>query len=294
MTHQYYAWVGQEQCIGLGISPVPIIGAREVTMRADDVRSNEPIRYGAYLCLHVPAGALDAVAGADVPALAEHLELRSEFELEPGDGDPPRAIAYLRRTGATPGDVADDGLLHAGAVVHVAAETSAPVAELCAGLACLLGPEIDLQILSGVVRPTLYTGNLMHNLAYAHRVLQQPGKVMPNAFLLPTKKSAEWWAKDWMERHTYFLPRYENGEMVAEGHALAAREGVPAMLRRTYESEGDYDFVTYFECADAGVPTFHAVCDALRDVARNPEWAFVREGPTWQGRRVATLEELFA
>ena len=42
------------------------------------------------------------------------------------------------------------------------------------------------------------------------------------------------------------------------------------------------------------MPTFHAVCDALRDVARNPEWAFVREGPTWQGRRVAGVDELFA
>jgi len=32
----------------------------------------------------------------------------------------------------------------------------------------------------------------------------------------------------------------------------------------------------------------------LRDVARNPEWRFVREGPTWQGRRVATWAELVA
>ena len=63
-------------------------------------------------------------------------------------------------------------------------------------------------------------------------------------------------------------------------------------MRRTYKNptepapEGAYDFVTYFECADADVPTFHAVCAALRDVARNPEWRFVREGPTWHGRRV--------
>jgi len=42
------------------------------------------------------------------------------------------------------------------------------------------------------------------------------------------------------------------------------------------------------------VPTFHRVCAALRDVARNPEWKFVREGPTWHGRRVATWAELFA
>jgi hypothetical protein len=51
--------------------------------------------------------------------------------------------------------------------------------------------------------------------------------------------------------------------------------------------------VTYFECADADVPTFHAVCAALRDVRKNPEWAFVREGPTWHGRRVPTWPDLF-
>jgi hypothetical protein len=71
-------------------------------------------------------------------------------------------------------------------------------------------------------------------------------------------------------------------------------------MRRTYKHptppapDTAYDFVTYFECADADVKTFHEVCAALRDVRRNPEWAFVREGPTWHGRRVATWAELFA
>jgi len=32
---------------------------------------------------------------------------------------------------------------------------------------------------------------------------------------------------------------------------------------------------------------------SFRDRARNPEWAFVREGPLWHGRRVATWEELW-
>jgi hypothetical protein len=35
------------------------------------------------------------------------------------------------------------------------------------------------------------------------------------------------------------------------------------------------------------------VCASLRNVATNPEWKFVREGPMWQGRRVATWPELF-
>jgi hypothetical protein len=124
---------------------------------------------------------------------------------------------------------------------------------------------------------------------------------MPNAFFVPMSKTAEWWAKSWLERHTYFLPRYdESGRMLSEGHTLASQAGIACLMRRTYKSEaypappGSYDFLTYFECADADVPTFQRVCAALRDVARNPEWRFVREGPTWQGRRVATWAELFA
>jgi len=41
------------------------------------------------------------------------------------------------------------------------------------------------------------------------------------------------------------------------------------------------------------VPVFHQVCAALRNITRNPEWRFVREGPTWHGRRVPAWERLF-
>ncbi len=268
-------------------------------MRANDVRSTDILRHGAYVCLLVPEEARRAVAGAGVPALAERLGLTNEFE--PGDGHPPEAIAFLRRVGATPGPRANDELLRADAVIHVASPTAAPVAEFCAEVTRLLGPAVKPLVLGGVVRPMIYTGNAMHNFAYAHRVVQQSGTVMPNAFLVPMSKTTAWWAKDWMERHTYFLPRYDDeGRMISEGHALAAAAGVPCLLRRTYKHatepapEGAYDFLTYFECADADVSTFHAVCAALRDVTRNPEWKFVREGPTWHGHRVATWPELFA
>jgi hypothetical protein len=88
--------------------------------------------------------------------------------------------------------------------------------------------------------------------------------------------------------------------MTSEGHALASAAGIPCLLRRTYKSptepapDGAYDFITYFECGDADVTTFHHVCASLRDVARNPEWTFVREGPTWHGRRVAAWPDVFA
>jgi hypothetical protein len=268
-------------------------------MRANDVRSTEILRHGAYVCLTVPPDTRSTIARAAVPALAERLGFQNEFA--PADGHPPHAIAFLRRVGATAADIADEALLRADAVMHVAAPTAAPIAEFCGELARLLGPAVKPYVVGGVMRPLVYTGNAMHNFAYAHRVLQQPGPVMPNAFLVPMSKTADWWRKDWMERHTYFLPRYDDhGRMVSEGHARATEAGIACLMRRTYRHEtepappGTYDFVTYFECADADVPTFHAVCAALRDVARNPEWRFVREGPTWHGRRVATWADIFA
>ena len=53
-----------------------------------------------------------------------------------------------------------------------------------------------------------------------------------------------------------------------------------------YQQPGRYDFVTYFECEDAHVPTFDQVRKGLRDTTKNPEWRYVVEGPMWQGRRV--------
>lgn len=70
-------------------------------------------------------------------------------------------------------------------------------------------------------------------------------------------------------------------------------------MRRTYKSEtqpapeGVYGFLNHFECADGDVATFDAILAALRDVDRNPEWSFVREGPTRRGRRVAAWTDLF-
>lgn len=266
-------------------------------MRASDIRSFDPIRYGAYICLSVPAASRVAAAAAGVPALAERLGLRNEYGSD--GGDPPRSIAYLRRVSAVPGQIGDASLLGAEAIVHVAAPAPEPIKEFRAGLARMLGPAVTPRVLAGVVRPLSYTGQAMFNFSYGERVLQQPAAVMPNAFLVPMSKTPDWWRKDWMERHTYFLPRYDDaGRMRNEGHTLAAAPGISCLLRRTYKSpaepaDGDFDFISYFECADADVPVFHDVCDALRDVTRNPEWTFVREGPTWHGRRTATWPDLF-
>jgi hypothetical protein len=262
------------------------------------VVSGEILRHGAYVCMQFSTADLPAISAAGIGPIVAALGFENEFEAAAPASS--RSIAFLRRQGATPGAIADDGLLRAGAVLHVAAPTAQPVRDFCAETTRLLGRLAVLRVLDGIVRPKLYTGAAMNDFAYAHAVTQQPGPVMPNAFLLPLSKTVGWWKKDWMERHTYFLPRYDDhGRMRAEGHALAAAAGIPCLLRRTYKSqvepapEGAYDFVTYFECADADIATFHRVCSNLRDVSKNPEWAFVREGPLWHGRRVATWQDMF-
>jgi hypothetical protein len=269
-------------------------------MLDNSVLPREILRHGAYVCLRLADGAdRRAVVAAAIPALAEKLGLVNEFD--PPSGPPAQSIAFLRRQDATGGAITDDGVALADAVVHVAAPTAQLVSDFCGEATRRLGSTTHVRVLGGVVRPRTYTGAAMNNFAYAHQVVQQPGRIMPNAYLLPMSKTAAWWSKDWMERHTYFLPRYDDeGRMKAEGHALASAAGISCLLRRTYKAttepapEGAYDFVTYFECADADAPTFHQVCAALRDVARNPEWKFVREGPTWHGRRVAAWADLFA
>src|SRR5712692_6172018 len=140
-------------------------------MLDNSVLAGEIIRHRAYVCLR-PANGGDAraLAGVPIPALAEKLGLENEFA-RPAASE---SIAYLRRIGATPADIADDGLLHADAIVHVASPTAEPVRDFCAEAARLLGPVVSIRVLGGVVRPKVYTGAAMNNFAYAHAVIQQP------------------------------------------------------------------------------------------------------------------------
>src|SRR5215471_17939080 len=124
-------------------------------MRASDTLSSDPVRYGAYICLNIPPASQAAAASADVSALAERLGLRNEYDS--AGADPAQSVAYLRRVSAVAGQVTDDGLLGAEAIVHVAAMAPEPVTEFRAGLARLLGPAVTPRVLGGVVRPLKYT-----------------------------------------------------------------------------------------------------------------------------------------
>jgi hypothetical protein len=262
--------------------------------------SNEVLGHGAYLCVRgVDSGALRAAGSDALPALVARLDLRPEFKAEPTASG--GTIAFLRRHAATAGVIVDEDVLEAQIVVHVSSDRPDVVDAFCSEAARFLSTAGRVRLLRGSVRARSYTGAAMNRWAYERAAVQKPGVETPNAFLLPLRKLASWWDKDWMERHTYFLPTYDGqGRMTSQGHALAAEEGIACLLRRTYRAAqepaeaGEYDFVTYFECADRDVPVFHRVCGALRDTARNPEWRFVQEGPTWHGRRVESWSGLFA
>jgi hypothetical protein len=150
-----------------------------------------------------------------------------------------------------------------------------------------------LETLTGVQRPRSYTSHAMTQFAYTSALAPQPGAACPMGVVTPQNKTAAWWAMDWMHRESFFLPRYDAQErLVAKGHALAAAGGIPYIVRRNvhaperYGDEGSYDFVPYFEFAEEHAPIFRSVMAALRDTTQNPEWAYVREGPEWWGRRV--------
>jgi hypothetical protein len=145
--------------------------------------------------------------------------------------------------------------------------------------------------LDGAVRNPQYTSAEMHAYAYKHAVVRQSGRLQPNVIILPMNKTAEWWLKHPLERHSYFYPS-SNGSGPVKGHARAAHEGISTIYRRLYYNPDgvnradEFDFITYFECTDEHVATFDRVRQALRDPSQNPEWSYVVEGPEWRGRRV--------
>lgn len=268
------------------------------SMRADDARSEEIFGYGAYVCIAVPPRERAALLKLPVGTIAARFGLVNEFEA--GAAASPKRVAFLRRTDVTSRDISDERLLNADVLVHIGSDCFSIIEEFFGELGRVVGLNVIPTIVHGVAKSRMYTSNLIHDFSFAHQVLQQPGTIMPNAILVPMSKTKEWWEKDWMERHTYFLPRYDHaGRMMSEGHVLASASGVECLVRKTFKyptcpaPAGEYDFISYFECTDEDLPTFQKVCDALRDVTRNPEWAFVREGPTWHGKRVAGWPELF-
>ncbi|HVR39916.1 MAG TPA: hypothetical protein VMU84_12540, partial [Thermoanaerobaculia bacterium] len=87
----------------------------------NDVLPTEILRHGAYLCVQP--------SDEHLLTLLARLEFTNEFDAT--SGHPADAYALLRRVDATPRDLADDALMQADAIVHVASPDASRVAQFC-------------------------------------------------------------------------------------------------------------------------------------------------------------------
>lgn len=211
------------------------------------------------------------------------------------DAQPFETIQYMVRTGewTMPAGGSERVLSGARYVAQVSSKYRPRLQEVEDELRRRLGDTAEIVAVDGAVRAPRYSSAEMQQHVSRAVPPRRSGRVAGHAFIVPIRKSRAWWAMPALERQTYFYPHVSRASgCPVKGHALAADEGIPHLHRRIfynpdgYERPGEYDFVTYFECEDAGVPVFDRICDAVRDPAQNPEWAFVEEGPLWKGTRV--------
>jgi hypothetical protein len=206
------------------------------------------------------------------------------------DPQPQETIQFLSSDASQPGR---EGIGAARFVAHVSANYRPRLEEVAGELKRRLSGSADVITLDGAERVPRYSSAEMQKFAYKPALSRQSGRVARNAVILPMSKTAEWWEKSALERHSYFYPHHEDtsGSPV-KGHARAAEAGITTVFRRLYHNPDGYlrpnefDFVTYFECTDDNLTVFDEMCRGLRDQRQNPEWKYVLEGPEWRGKRV--------
>jgi chlorite dismutase len=266
--------------------------------------ATQVIGHGRFLFVRLPPGAADGELATALDTLGMDMENMHDV-----DGHPAAAafqqgrFQLLRAEPALSAerDIPHPALLAATFLIRLEAASPDPLVHYEARLRTLIEQRAGtVETLVGVQRPRSYTSHAMTQYAYTRALSPRPGTQLPLGVVTPMNKTAAWWAMDWMRRESFFLPHYnEHGNITTKGHALVAEAGIPCITRRTvhhpegYGGADGYDFVAYFEFADAHAPTFRAVMAGLRDTAQNPEWAYVREGPEWWGRRVRHAHDLW-
>jgi hypothetical protein len=209
---------------------------------------------------------------------------------------PFETIQFFVREGEAPdgaGDSVGSCINKARHLVQVSSKYRPRLQEIEDELRRRVGDSAEVIALEGAARNPRYSSPEMVHYASKGAPPRRSGRASRNAIIIPIRKTPEWWQKSALERHAYFYPHVDQarGHQV-NGHALAAARGIPSLFRRVYhnpdgyERPNEFDFVTYFECDDEGLPLFDQVLDSLRDVLQNPEWRYVQEGPIWRGRRV--------
>jgi len=260
--------------------------------------------HGFFLFVHLPRARADRKLIDALEAIGAPLENVHDVDGYPTEHASRRGrLQYLRaETPVTEWDLPDTGMTGANILVRLEGRTRDPLVAYEREVRALVerrGGSVHAR--AGINKERTYTSYAMTQFAYAPALPPRPGAACPLGVVTPQNKTPEWWAMDWMRRESFFLPRYDDrGKIIAQGHALASAAGIPCITRRlVHHPDGyglgtGYDFIGYFEFAEADASVFREVMAGLRNRAQNPEWSYVREGPEWWGRRVATAEELWA
>lgn len=267
--------------------------------------TTQVLGHGRLLFVHLAASAVDARLIRDLEALSARCDNMHVVDGYPGEEALQRGRAQLLRAERALGaecDVQDRGISGADVLIRLEGRALEPLIAYERDLRTLIeGRGGAVHTRAGVQKERSYTSYAMTRFAYANAYGPKPGAVCPFGVVTPQTKTPEWWGMDWMRRESFFLPRYDDqGRMVAKGHALASAGGIPCITRRLlhnvdgYGTGTGYDFIGYFEFAEADAPTFREVMAGLRDRTENPEWVYVREGPEWWGRRVGHASELWS
>jgi hypothetical protein len=271
---------------------------------ADLKMTTQIVGHGRFLFITLSHDRADAGLVTAIDGLGADLENMYEVEGNPTEASFRRGRFQLLRAEPSNNqerDLPHPGLSGASVLIRLEAAVVEPLLAYEQKLRALIEPRGgSVETLAGVQRPRSYTSYAMTQFAYAPALPPGAGTRLPLGVVTPQNKTDAWWDMDWMRRESFFLPRYDDqGKVHAKGHALAAEAGIPCINRRLYHApdgyggRGNYDFVGYFEFAEADAPVFQAVMAGLRDVAQNPEWAYVREGPEWWGHRVRGAAELW-
>ena len=204
-------------------------------------------------------------------------------------------IQFYVRDGDAPDAETSPGpcLQKARHMVQVTSKYRPRLQEIDEELRRRIGDAAEILSLDGAFRNPRYSSPEMQNYSTKGAPPRRSGRLSKNAIVVPIRKTAEWWQKSTLERHSYFYPHVDHASATpVKGHAQAAEKGIPSLFRRVYhnpdgyERPGEFDFVTYFECDDDALPVFDHVLSSLRDFHQNPEWRYVEEGPIWRGKRV--------
>src|SRR5262245_59954967 len=213
----------------------------------------------------------------------------NDFEAEGRDAPPHETIQFLVRPESPEGASQTSAAQYA---MQVSSKYRPSLKDTETELRRRVGEFAEVKSIEGAIRVPQYTSAEMYDYAFKGAQPRGSGRVLRNVIIIPMSKSKEWWDKPPLDRQTYFYPHSDRSGTVAKGHARASEAGISTIFRKLYYNpdghsrEGEWDFVTYFECADEHLATFDQICGALRDVRQNPEWRFVTEGPEWRGRRV--------